>query len=112
MAASFSTEATDLKDYPDEPTGAGLTMEGQASVNPEDGVFSEKRGTLQNEEADVEVDPESGAQIEHGAEPGSPTATAPDSPEDESEYPASWRLGLITIALCLAVFCMALVWQT
>jgi hypothetical protein len=30
--------------------------------------------------------------------------------EDEQvEYPAKWRLALITIALCLSVFCMALV---
>lgn len=30
--------------------------------------------------------------------------------EDEDiEYPAKWRLTLITIALCLSVFCMALV---
>jgi hypothetical protein len=28
--------------------------------------------------------------------------------EEEEEYPKSWRLGLITIALCLSVFCMAL----
>lgn len=27
----------------------------------------------------------------------------------ETVYPAKWRLGLISIALCLAVFCMALV---
>ncbi|KAG5914955.1 hypothetical protein E4U53_004567 [Claviceps sorghi] len=30
------------------------------------------------------------------------------SDADEDEYPASWRLGLITTALCLSVFCMAL----
>lgn len=29
--------------------------------------------------------------------------------EDDTEYPASWKLGLITIALCLSVFCVALV---
>lgn len=29
--------------------------------------------------------------------------------EEGIEYPAKWRLALITIALCLAVFCMALV---
>lgn len=29
--------------------------------------------------------------------------------EDEEEYPAKWRLVLITLALCLSVFCMALV---
>jgi hypothetical protein len=28
--------------------------------------------------------------------------------EEEEEYPKSWRLGLITAALCLSVFCMAL----
>jgi hypothetical protein len=29
--------------------------------------------------------------------------------EDDAEYPKSWKLALITIALCLSVFCMALV---
>jgi hypothetical protein len=29
--------------------------------------------------------------------------------EDDFEYPAKWRLTAITIALCLSVFCMALV---
>jgi hypothetical protein len=29
--------------------------------------------------------------------------------EDNFEYPAKWRLTAITIALCLSVFCMALV---
>ncbi|KAL1302086.1 hypothetical protein AAFC00_002524 [Neodothiora populina] len=28
--------------------------------------------------------------------------------EDDTDYPTSWKLGLITIALCLSVFCMAL----
>ncbi|PON20618.1 major facilitator superfamily transporter [Trichoderma gamsii] len=28
--------------------------------------------------------------------------------DDDTEYPSSWRLGLISIALCLSVFCMAL----
>ncbi|KIW01485.1 uncharacterized protein PV09_07238 [Verruconis gallopava] len=28
--------------------------------------------------------------------------------EDDTEYPQKWRLALITIALCLSVFCMAL----
>ena len=29
--------------------------------------------------------------------------------EPEPEYPTSWKLAMITIALCLSVFCMALV---
>ncbi|KAJ5612142.1 hypothetical protein N7510_005336 [Penicillium lagena] len=30
------------------------------------------------------------------------------APQDDQEYPSSWRLTLITIALCLCVFCVAL----
>lgn len=37
------------------------------------------------------------------------TRTAEEEEDDENEYPAKWRLALITIALCLSVFCMALV---
>lgn len=29
--------------------------------------------------------------------------------EDGVEYPQSWKLGLITLALCFSVFCVALV---
>lgn len=29
--------------------------------------------------------------------------------EDDEDYPKAWRLAAITIALCLSVFCMALV---
>lgn len=32
--------------------------------------------------------------------------------EDEDEYPKAWKLAFITIALCLSVFCMALVCAT
>jgi len=31
------------------------------------------------------------------------------SEEDETDYPKAWKLAAITIALCLSVFCMALV---
>jgi hypothetical protein len=29
--------------------------------------------------------------------------------KEEDEYPSSWKLALVTIALCLSVFCFALV---
>lgn len=32
--------------------------------------------------------------------------------DPEHEYPKAWRLAVITIALCLSVFCMALVRST
>jgi hypothetical protein len=38
-------------------------------------------------------------------------STASAEEEDGFEYPAKWRLTAITIALCLSVFCMALVSQ-
>ncbi|GAB0134730.1 hypothetical protein EsDP_00003088 [Epichloe bromicola] len=38
---------------------------------------------------------------------GTEVGSATDG-EEEQEYPASWRLGLITVALCSSVFCMAL----
>ena len=31
------------------------------------------------------------------------------NPDDDYEYPSSWKLVLITIGLCFCVFCMALV---
>lgn len=34
--------------------------------------------------------------------------TAEHEGEDETEYPSSWKLAIITLALCLSVFCMAL----
>jgi hypothetical protein len=36
-------------------------------------------------------------------------ASASDEEDDDFEYPTKWRLTAITIALCLSVFCMALV---
>ncbi|KAK8915416.1 hypothetical protein H634G_07573 [Metarhizium anisopliae BRIP 53293] len=49
------------------------------------------------------------AATKEAADAGSTSEAKPgEAEEDESEYPARWRLGLITIALCLSVFCMAL----
>lgn len=41
-------------------------------------------------------------------EPNSGSAASLDADEG-IEYPVAWKLGLITIALCLSVFCVALV---
>lgn len=38
-------------------------------------------------------------------------ATDASPAEEEPEYPKSFKLALITIALMLSVFCMALVWS-
>ena len=39
------------------------------------------------------------------------TSSAADE-EDDFEYPTKWKLAVITVALCLSVFCMALVSDT
>lgn len=31
--------------------------------------------------------------------------------QDEEDYPSSWKLVLVLVALCLCVFCVALVWH-
>jgi hypothetical protein len=45
----------------------------------------------------------------HAVEEDAGEVAAEEAAEDDDEYPAKWRLALITIALCLSVFCMALV---
>jgi hypothetical protein len=37
------------------------------------------------------------------------SASASEEEDKDFEYPKGWKLGAITIALCLSVFCMALV---
>jgi hypothetical protein len=72
------------------------------------------------EEASKAIPPAQGQGDSHGAsgtaEPQEGQDAVPgengsgeESKDDESEYPNKLKLALITIALCLAVFCMALV---
>jgi hypothetical protein len=44
-------------------------------------------------------------QVPHAAEKSTPE----EEVDDDFEYPKAWRLGAITVALCLSIFCMALV---
>jgi hypothetical protein len=37
------------------------------------------------------------------------SASASEDEDKDFDYPKGWKLGAITIALCLSVFCMALV---
>jgi hypothetical protein len=72
------------------------------------------------EEVSKAIPPEQGQGDSHGASgtaepqggqdamPGE-NGSGEESKDDESEYPNKLKLALITIALCLAVFCMALV---
>lgn len=35
-----------------------------------------------------------------------------EAPAETHEYPSLWKSSLITVGICLSVFCMALVWLT
>ncbi|KGQ11761.1 Putative HC-toxin efflux carrier TOXA [Beauveria bassiana D1-5] len=67
-------------------------------------VVSEKQPTTAAAETteQISVDDEKAA-ANHDASPANP-----DEDDDGVEYPVAWKLGLITIALCLSVFCVAL----
>jgi hypothetical protein len=73
-------------------------------------VTDEKKGAAET------VAPAAGVAVDAarpitGEKPSRPTSTAEPTEDDEDtfEYPTKWRLTAITVALCLSVFCMALV---
>jgi hypothetical protein len=56
------------------------------------------------------VEPQTAAPVEGISDEKTPNLTAEGAENDDDfEYPSGWRLAVITIALCLSVFCMALV---
>ena len=85
-----------------------------AAPSVEPSVFESK----EIKEARESVIPSTTASVrEKSAEPEDATAAEKKSTEDGAaednedgfEYPKAWRLAFISVALCLSVFCMALV---
>lgn len=66
--------------------------------------------TASNENSNKESESSGGSKeaAQDGEQSGSDDSDA-EKKEDNTEYPSGWRLLLITIALCLCVFCTALV---
>ncbi|KAF2655353.1 MFS general substrate transporter [Lophiostoma macrostomum CBS 122681] len=55
------------------------------------------------------VEPQTAAPVDQQLDEKTPNLTAEGADADDGfEYPTAWRLTIITIALCLSVFCMAL----
>jgi hypothetical protein len=128
MAASFSTEKTAAaRSSRDEPrendVDASRLREEQAgedqastkaeSVTPS-AVVSEKAAAAAREDGEQQTDTQQGEVNNNDVTPAAECSDAADAAagetvEDESQYPVKWKLGLITIALCLSVFCVALV---
>jgi hypothetical protein len=83
----------------------------QAGATPVN-ELSEKLSASGDDEAIPTTDDAPSSETVHGDAEAEADAKAADTDADDEEdveYPAAWRLGLITIALCLSVFCMALV---
>jgi hypothetical protein len=79
-------------------------VEGEATVEA-----PESRSHSQTEEAKEKVEePQEDAEPDNAAEKKINALGPQESVDDESRYPKSTQFALITIALCLSVFCMAL----
>ena len=74
-------------------------------------VTDEKKGAVETvaPAAGVAVDAAQPIVEEKTSRPNSTAEPTSDDDDDNFEYPTKWRLTAITVALCLSVFCMALV---
>jgi len=59
--------------------------------------------------AAASVHERTGDEKEPGVSEKRNSKTSNNDEEDDFEYPTKWKLAIITLALCLSVFCMALV---
>lgn len=106
VASGSSTEVTSVNSG---RTGHKETEPRDAESTSTNAVATEQVSEKPAALANVEGDGDDVTATKEGGDAASTTDTKTESQEDDTEYPAAWRLGLITIALCLSVFCMALV---
>jgi hypothetical protein len=75
------------------------------------GDFENKDASVLPSEApsvlDTTPDPKSSLDKEQATDKVSPENSSDD--DDDFQYPTKWKLAAVTLALCLSVFCMALV---
>lgn len=83
------------------------SMNGDGTNKEADSEESNKEVTPNTDTAKESV-PNEDAKPEENKENNANEDSTEDK-NDDAEYPSSWRLLLITIALCLCVFCVALV---
>lgn len=74
------------------------------NTNKEPAGDDSPQEVIPNTDSNKEPVPKEGAQVEETKE-----SVEGEEKQDDTEYPSAWRLLLITIALCLCVFCVALV---
>ncbi|KAJ5639006.1 uncharacterized protein N7484_006868 [Penicillium longicatenatum] len=89
----------------DEPTRDATAPD---DTNKEATTDSSREADL-NENSEKELMPQNDSEKEaSNMDEKSEDAKPGEEPSDDTEYPKAWRLLLITIALCLCVFCVAL----
>ena len=91
MADSEKTAARSVGDFEKKETGAGESGLPSAAASVHEKATDEKEPKV-NEKRNSKA--------------------SKSDEEDDFEYPTKWKLAIITIALCLSVFCMALVGPT
>lgn len=66
---------------------------------------------IPNQDSNKESVPQGESEKEAAKEEGQDNSSGDTNaePKDDAQYPSGWRLFLITVALCLCVFCTALV---
>lgn len=64
--------------------------------------------SMREKSADPELVPVTVPEAAKENEAVVPAGSSDDDDEENFEYPKAWKLGIITLALCLSVFCMAL----
>lgn len=117
-AGSTGPESESKEQNSNFSTGQADTSADEPSTNPaafhdssKETAGNKSPETVPNEDSNKESVPNGGSQenAQEGEQSGSDDTDAEKKEADDHEYPSGWRLLLITIALCLCVFCTALV---
>ncbi|KAF2098513.1 MFS general substrate transporter [Rhizodiscina lignyota] len=105
--------ATDAKDSSLRPPSNGSLKDSTTTIARSGSPSLMDKETAVEKEAEVHhpavPDPHSlKDEVQNAVEEAKEQDSGDNQEEDTYDYPKSWKLGLITIALCLSVFCMAL----
>lgn len=92
-----------------ERNNMALETEKQIEAGQRDNSSRDEHTTIHEPIADEKAALETALDKEDSADAPNEKEIENEEEEEQIEYPAKWRLALITIALCLSVFCMALV---
>ncbi|KAJ5180031.1 hypothetical protein N7492_003241 [Penicillium capsulatum] len=115
-AAKADSSDTDAQSQSKGPDSKPSSEKESTLVNEpiQDSSTADQRKEAANNDAPKEAIPNTESNKDSAPEEGAQTKEVQEKAEgevdqDDADYPSSWRLLFITIALCLCVFCVALV---